>query len=510
MMRFRWGLLFLWVPAMISIACSDDAGEETASDADVDGDADGDTDGDMDGDSDGDSDGDADADADGDADANAVHYYIDPQGDDTHLGTTPEDPWATMAKIPTLGFGPSARDPISVHFKRGGAWTTASARPGAGDAWVAYGEGDRPVIELEKSSTGTGFGGGFSTSGNNYVEGLKIVGNAGVGVSLSGGNNTFIDCEIDGSDGYFQLGFSFTSEGNRIIGNYVHDLSAMSGDSGNVNTSGGSEGYMVMASNNEVAYNSASECHGINNTLGGEEGGCYEIVNPKADSTIENVTFHHNYCERSIGLFEACSGNFQGTDLIQEHHGIIANCSLSYNLSVDAMWLYLLQPVNTDFVNLVFEHNTLIHSKANDTDFTQAARNSFGLLYDSDNSTGTTYTGDIAPGELVIRNNLFLVLPDGVAGSFFGTIPNDAFYNNAYTRVTPINVSGFGGSGTPVGSGDMVVDDPLMTSDWRLTASSPVIDKGIPLSLQPWTDYDGNPVPCGAAPDIGAFEYCAK
>jgi hypothetical protein len=505
MRNLSW-LLPLLLSGFGMLACSEDSNGNTAADADTDGDADSDSDGDTDGDTDAD----ADADADGDADVNAAHYYIDPAGNDANSGTTAEDPWATMSKIPTSGFGPGTRDAISVHFKRGGSWTTANARPGAGDAWVAYGDGERPIIILEKSETGTGFSGGFSTSGNNYVEGLEIKGNAGVGVSLSGGNNTVIDCEIDGSDGYFQLGFSFTSEGNKIIGNYVHDLFAMSGDSGNVNTSGGSEGYMVMASNNEVAYNSASECHGINETLGGEEGGCYEIVNPAADSTIENVTFHHNYCDRSIGLFEGCSGNFQGTDLIQEHHGIIANCSVSYNLSIDAMWLYLLQPVNTDFVNLVFEHNTLIHSKANDTDFTQAARNSFGLLYDSDNSTGTTYTGEIAEGEMVVRNNLFVVLPDGVAGSFFGNIPSSAFYNNAYTRVTPINVSGFGGGGTPVGPGEIAMDDPLLTAEWRLTATSPVIDLGSPEQLQAWTDYDGNPVPCGTAPDIGAFEYCAK
>jgi hypothetical protein len=34
------------------------------------------------------------------------------------------------------------------------------------------------------------------------------------------------------------------------------------------------------------------------------------------------------------------------------------------------------------------------------------------------------------------------------------------------------------------------------------------VDVGSPDALQEWTDYDGNPVPCGSAPDMGAFEVC--
>ena len=48
---------------------------------------------------------------------------------------------------------------------------------------------------------------------------------------------------------------------------------------------------------------------------------------------------------------------------------------------------------------------------------------------------------------------------------------------------------------------------PLCTY-WRLAKGSPAIDVGATEAAQDWTDYDGNPVPCGDGPDIGAAEFC--
>jgi len=53
-------------------------------------------------------------------------------------------------------------------------------------------------------------------------------------------------------------------------------------------------------------------------------------------------------------------------------------------------------------------------------------------------------------------------------------------------------------------AGDPLFVDPL-NSDYHLTANSPAIDAGnTPVAT---IDYDGNPIPNGEAPDIGAFEY---
>jgi len=414
------------------------------------------------------------------------HYYVDPAGNDSGAGTE-ADPWATLGPVGSLRSG-------TAYLKRGGSWEgSLSVR---GITVSVYDTGARPVVT--PTAGGTGFGGGVSVSGNACLEGVMVNGSGSQGITISGSGNVVKDCEIDGRVGTYQLGFGVTGTGNLIIGNYVHHLSAMSGDSGDMNTSGGAEAYMVMGSNNEIAYNSASEAHGENATLGGEEGGCYEIVNGRASSTIEDVYFHHNYCERSVGLFEACSGNFQGTDKIQENHGIIKNVVLAYNLSVDAMWLYLLQPVNTDFYNMVFEHNTIIHTPKNDSDFVQAARNSFGLQVNQD----AGYTGYLSEGSIIVRNNIFYVTAAGagrVGGAFMGDVPAADHYNNLFAGVR---------AGWTLGAGEVEVDDPGLTADYRLAQGSPAIDAGSNQAWQQWTDYDGNAVPLGAARDLGASEFC--
>jgi MYXO-CTERM domain-containing protein len=414
----------------------------------------------------------------------AQEYYVDPAGNDTNSGTSPDTPWQTLGPVEDMGFGSSG---YTVFLKAGGEWTTGGLNV---SDWTLtrYGDGANPVLVGD----GSGWGGPITAGSNAVVDGITVRGQGSSGISVQGPNALVQNCEVDGSDGYLQLGFGIMGEGNLITGNSVHDLSGQSGDSGDMNTSGGAEAYMVMASDNEISYNSAVNCWGINETLGGAEGGCLEIVNGEALSTIENVRFHHNYCERSIGLFEGCSGNFQGTDAIQENHGIIRDSLIAYNLSVDAMWLYLLQPVNTDFYNLVFEHNTLVHTPANE-DIPQGGASSFGLLVNEDQG----YTADeLQTGMVIVRNNLFFVTGGGSA--MMTLVPDH--YNNLFAPSAPMSWT--------LGTGEVEVSDPGLTADYRLAAGSPAIDVGSSEAWQQWTDYDGNAVPQGAAPDIGVSEYC--
>lgn len=422
----------------------------------------------------------------------AAEYYISNSGSNDNPGTTPDLPYADMAPLGN-GFG---RKAATSHFERGGTWEMSGLSLKDGDVFDSYGEGPAPTIVVTGGESG--FGGGVSIGDNAILDGFRIqtVAGSGItsGVMMSGTGSTVRNCEIDGTNGVFQLGFGVMGPGNLITGNIVHDLSGMTGDSGDMNTSGGAEAYMIMASDNEISYNVAINCWGPNTTLGGAEGGCLEIVNGTAESVIENVYFHHNYCERSVGLFEGCSGNFQGTDAIQEHHGIIRNSYVSYNISVDAMWLYLLQPVNTDFDNLVFEHNTIIHTPANE-DIPQRGASSFGLMVTED----AGYSFSVNPGDITVRNNLFVTLDGAAAGTFSGPPAGDA-YNNMFSPSAPM--------GMTAGTGDVEATDPGLSEDYRLIAGSPAIDKGSPDAWQVWTDFDGNPVPSGTGPDIGASEYC--
>jgi hypothetical protein len=292
-----------------------------------------------------------------------------------------------------------------MHLKRGSSWALSSLNL-SNLTLTTYGSGARPVVN------------GSVTVSGSTVEGLAAKPTTGNGINVMSGS-TVRDCEVDGSNGVsVNVGFGITGENNKIIGNYVHDLSnSQSGSS--MNNSGGAEGFMVMASNNEVAFNTAVNCQSVNTTLGGFEGGCLEIVNGKAGSTITNVSFHHNYCDKSVGLWEGCSGDFSGTGGgIQTNHGIIENVTVSYNISVDSMWLFLLQPVNTDFRNVVFANNTIIHTPQSAVYWDSGGGHfMMALAVDTDTVNGTTYTtenqwytmsGGFQPGTIIVRNNIFV------------------------------------------------------------------------------------------------------
>jgi len=106
---------------------------------------------------------------------------------------------------------------------------------------------------------------------------------------------------------------------------------------------------------------------------------------------------------------------------------------------------------------------------------------------------------------ITIKNNIFYNF-GGTDYSYirWGTqVANDVQdYNLIYTTGDAIN----GGS---VEANDVWMEDPkfsnLSAENFHLQSTSPAINAGTDLSLT--TDCDGNSVPVGSAPDIGAYEY---
>ena len=469
--------------------------------------------------------------------ADLPKYYISPKGDDSKSGTSPAEAWKTVTNIPK-------DKPSMVHFEKGGTFTAeggpARGRDGPaafnsakGSIWTSYGEGEkRPLLVATEKTAGKPTGGVLSPGGDSIIHGISITGKANFGFLIMTDNNVIQDCEIDGEieGSLIQLGISVRGKHNLVVGNYVHSLHEVILDSGTVNTSGGAEGIVINGTDHEIAYNTLVDLWTPNETLGGAEGGCLEIIARAPGEVVENVIFHHNHCERSVGLFEACAGNFAGTrERIQEHHAVVRNTTLAYNVVVDAMWLYLLQPVNTDMDNLIFEHNTLIHGPAN-TDIPQRGAPGFGNFYDTDmwiSAGGMTpapqscssdsqcnaptaicfngscaYQAKIKPGDMIVRNNLFIVLP-GAKAATMKLPPMQDVMNNIFSPKAPSGVTASEGKVT-------IVSDPgLVKNDGpQITANSPAVDKAGKDSVKAWVDFDGNTVPCGSAPDVGAAEVC--
>ncbi len=459
-----------------------------------------------------------------------AHYYVSNDGDDTKSGTSPEEAWKSVSKIP--------KDKSSaVFFEKGGTFKLAGAPargrngPAAfnvpkGSVWTSYGSGDaRPILYATEQVADTATGAVLSPGGNTVLSGLSFTGQANFGLLIETDGNTVQDCEIDGNipDSLIQLGFSVRGHNNLIAGNYIHSLHVVILDSGDVNTSGGAEAIVVNGTDQEIAYNKIVDCWTPNETLGGAEGGCLEVIARAPGEVVENIYFHHNYCERAVGLFEACSGNFAGTaEKVQENHAVLRNSVLAYNVVVDAMWLYLLQTANTDMQDLVFEHNTLIHGPAN-TDIPQKGAPGFGNFYDTDVfipskscsaasdcsaskyaiclNGSCYYQAKAQPGQITVRNNLFVVLEGATAATMKLPPGPDDVVNNIFSPKAPQGMTASAGKVT-------VVSDPGLVNTFRLAPSSPAIDKGGSESVKPWTDFDGKTVPCGTSADVGAIEYC--
>src|SRR5882757_2868593 len=72
----------------------------------------------------------------------ATTYYVSPQGNDYFYGTSPQSPWATIARVNSANL----RSGDQVYFLRGGTWRETLQPQASGLYYGAYGTGSRPVI----------------------------------------------------------------------------------------------------------------------------------------------------------------------------------------------------------------------------------------------------------------------------------------------------------------------------------------------------------------------------
>jgi len=137
------------------------------------------------------------------------------------------------------------------------------------------------------------------------------------------------------------------------------------------------------------------------------------------------------------------------------------------------------------------------------------------LAHERPDSEDVTFWFYYENSDLVFRNNIFVYDPVRVEPVFSrGKFTRE---NNLYYRLdnpSPLDSANYSafmrlvvGGGASLGKNDRI-GDPLFVDfskrDYRLRAQSPALDAGAELGYK--LDIEGNAIPAGAAPDIGAYE----
>ena len=231
---------------------------------------------------------------------------------------------------------------------------------------------------------------------------------------------------------------------------------------------------------------------------------------------IERNIFNHN------GWFEACETTTPAYCIL--HHGIYAHGTyytitnnviydnLSYGITHNGSSSSTYSPrvhAGPEFAtaaNWVIAHNTFAYSRNRGGIVVWGAactnaRYENNIFYQNNvtnrhnQAQGVEFSAGSGSTGIKIRNNLFYASGSGNTLQYSGHQPSDLVSTG---NIVNVNAPGF------VNAPDTLPVSP----NFALTARSPAIDAGVPLS-ETRIAFDGTPRPQGRAPDIGAYEYIA-
>jgi len=400
--------------------------------------------------------------------AAGTHYYVDSvNGSDSNAGTAPDKAWKSLAPVHSRNFLPGD----FVHFKRGSTWTGALTIDTSGTStapitFTTYGEGARPVFS-NPSPDGRNTNSITLYASWVVVEGLLARDAKFAGVYLWEGSDHNIIRDVEATN--VGQGIVVIGQYNLITGNYIHDTTMVK------STAGGDDDFgalaiMVNASHNEVSYNRMVNCIAPSFDYG-VDGGAVEISANNA--TIEDVNIHHNRSENVEGFLE-----------IGGPAGLAKDVTVAYNVMVNSGRLIGVSLTGNWYV-------TLANVRIENNTFHQTGPRAGG-------GTEKVFcsTAALTPAMMTARNNIFYAV-----GSSYGMTTHNGFgHSNNLYRLDD------GAPEYALAAGEKVAEPGFVGGgDLRLQGSSPAVDGGMALGYA--VDLEGNAVPGGAAPDLGAFEY---
>jgi hypothetical protein len=377
-------------------------------------------------------------------------YYVDSvTGSDANPGTSRDRPWRTLAPVRAMDFAPSD----CVFFKRGSSWTGDLVIDDSGTrdspiVFTTYGTGDKPILRNPgRQSHLVAIKADWV-----IVEGLLLRDGYYSGMLIGSGSedNVVRDIEIAESGS----GIIVAGQHNLVTRNYIHDLQG--------NAPFAAVGIYLFGSHNEASYNKMINCID-------EDGGGFEIYGDEVNGSY----IHHNWVSNSFTFVE-----------IGSRGGVVRDTLIAYNVSFNNNGHFSLISLTgewgTQVENFRVDNNTIVQTVS------QPSRKV------------VDFVGQPTANTFLLRNNIFYI---DSAYSIFDetgfTHDHNLYHLGDSTRL-----------GVTLGQGEMIVDPLFLNlAEWdiHLLPESPAIDAGVNLGYV--RDFSDRPVPVGADPDLGAFEY---
>jgi len=484
------------------------------------------------------------------AGACAATYYVSSEGSDQHDGLSPETPWRTIARVNTAPLMPGD----TVLLRRGDCWReqllpTSGSEKGV-VTYGAYGSGDKPLLlgSVEKndpgdwesdgrniwSTTGPLFLGGYLPEGATfYLDSLSFVEcDPGEALTCDVGNIIFdgeascgvkvwneSDLTAQGEYWYDEEKHLLKLYSSRSPASYYSDVECalrrhiidQSGTGyvvyenlalkyGAAHGIGGGNTHHVTVRDCDLSYIGGGDQRGGSHTV--RYGNGVEFWGNAHDNLVERC--------RLWEIYDAALTNQNSAPNVKQYNityrnNLIWNCEYSFE--------YWNRPANSLTHHIRFENNTCI-----------AAGHGWGHTQRPDPSGRHLcfYTSPAQAHDVSIRNNIFFeakrnafyapTWPEAAVAAL--DIDHNCWFQSEGDMIR-LNTASYtmarfaayqaesGKEPNSFAAKPLLLDLP--NGDFHLGQGSPCIDAGTGVGLT--RDFDGTPVPQGAAPDVGAYEF---
>jgi uncharacterized repeat protein (TIGR01451 family) len=477
----------------------------------------------------------------------ATDYYVDAvDGNDTWSGTTPDaqggnGPWRSVGRVNGAALAPGD----TVAFRRGQTWTVKlnvprDGAPGNPITFGAYGEGAKPVIDVMGGDTQA------LVSYRSYITVRDMVfknsTNTVVAFAVTNGSReiTLEDIDVEYAPGTTigNNGIAFTKGGRGIHLSGVRVVNAINNGIVFLGSATDNIGDVVVE-NSVVLGTSTNDCFTVHEDAS---------LNPAGS----NFVFRNNYAERCAEQgYDITSGSNillednvsrdcgEGSILIgHSAESIVIDGHESYDEPVELTSAAVnIKSRDVQLLNSVISGNgyhllSLSNGTKKPTENIRIVNNTFVW-----NGGGAAFDVSGTPENVQVLNNIFttgresFVDPAGLRQYIIRFLeptrppeyPGFVFDNNLYFApdgvlrfvrknadgsTSNFDFAGFNAYGREIGGQTL---DPLMVDrtagDYRLTAGSPAIDRGVAPVPAVNLSVDHDDQPRSGNPDVGAYEF---